>query len=324
MKKMRKLRYHLVDVFTNRPFGGNQLAVFTNGRGVPASTMQQIANELNFSETTFVLPPREAGNDFWVRIFTPAVEMPMAGHPTIGTAFVLALEQWVELVEGQETAIRFEEGVGVIPVKIQGENNSPTLIKMSQPLPEFGPEFKDRVVMAEMLSIDPSGIDSTYPLQVVSCGVPFLFVPLKNLATIRQVKLRLDVWERELKDFASPHLFVFTWETELKKSTVHSRMFAPALGIAEDPATGAASGPLGCYLVKYDRRLLVHSTLPSGAEQVTDHPSRQEHFISEQGFEVGRPSLIHIEIEREGDLITGVVVGGQCVYMGEGFINCEL
>ncbi len=301
---MRKLRYHLVDVFTDRPFGGNQLAVFINGRGLPASLMQQIAKELNFSETTFVLPPQNPDNDFWVRIFTPAVEMPMAGHPTVGTAFVLVLEQLIK-ASGEETTVLFEEGVGVIPVRLHLENDLPTLIKMTQPLPEFGPEFTDRAAMAEMLSIDLAGIAPSYPLQVVSCGVPFLFVLLRDLTTIHQVKLRLDVWERQLKDFTTPHLFVFTQETELEKSAVHCRMFAPALGIAEDPATGVASGPLGCYLVKcglipYQKRVSL---------------------ISEQGFEVGRPSFIHIEIERDGDQITGVVVGGQCVYMGEGFIQ---
>jgi trans-2,3-dihydro-3-hydroxyanthranilate isomerase len=301
---MRKLRYHLVDVFTDRPFGGNQLAVFINGRGLPTSVMQQIARELNFSETTFVLPPQNPHNDFWVRIFTPAVEMPMAGHPTVGTAFVLALEQLME-ASGEETTVLFEEGVGVIPVRLHLENGLPTLIKMTQLLPEFGPEFTDRAAMAEMLSIDSAGIAPNYPLQVVSCGVPFLFVPLRDLATIRQVKLRLDVWERQLKDFASPHLFVFTKETELEKSAVHCRMFAPALGIAEDPATGVASGPLGCYLVRY-------GLVPQ---------QKQVSLISEQGFEVGRPSFIHIEIEWEGNQITSVAVGGQCVYVGEGFIQ---
>jgi trans-2,3-dihydro-3-hydroxyanthranilate isomerase len=301
---MRKLRYHLIDVFTHQPFGGNQLAVFTNGRGLPPHLMQQIAKELNFSETTFVLPPQEASNDFWVRIFTPAVEMPMAGHPTVGTAFVLALEQ---LIDGSnpETMVRFEEGVGVIPVRVQWANGQPVLIKMSQSLPKFGPEFTDRTMMAEILSIDPTGIEPNYPLQVVSCGVPFLYVPLKNLATIRQIKLRYNLWEQRLKDFASPHLFVFTLETALENSTVHCRMFAPALGIAEDPATGAASGPLGCYLVKYG--------LVKKAQQVT--------VVSEQGFEIGRPSFIHIEIEQEHEQITAVTVGGQCVYIGEGYLE---
>ncbi len=310
---MRKLRYHLIDVFTNQPFGGNQLAVFTNGRGLSPQLMQQLAKEINFSETTFVLPPQEAGNDFWVRIFTPAVEMPMAGHPTVGTAFVLALEQLLDS-SGPETTIRFEEGVGVIPVRVQWANGQPALIKMSQPLPEFGPEFTERAVMAAMLSLDPGEIEPNYPLQVVSCGVPFLFVPLKKLESIRRVKLRYDLWERHLQDFASPHLFVFTQETELENSTVHCRMFAPALGIVEDPATGAASGPLGCYLVKYG---LVDRRPATRDRQIKEKVG----FISEQGFEMGRPSLIHIEIEQTGEQTTAVTVGGQCVYMGEGYFE---
>jgi trans-2,3-dihydro-3-hydroxyanthranilate isomerase len=271
--------------------------------------MQRLAREINFSETTFVLPPREAGTDFWVRIFTPAVEMPMAGHPTVGTAFVLGLEQLIDN-SGPEITIRFEEGVGIIPVRVQWENGQPALIKMSQPQPEFGPEFPNRAVIAEMLSLDPAEIEPDYPLQVVSCGLPFLFVPLKNLEVVRRVKLRYDLWEQHLKDFASPHLFVFTTETELENSTVHCRMFAPALGIAEDPATGAASGPLGCYLVKYDHW-----------SQTADRREKRMSFISEQGFEMGRPSLIHIEIEQEDGQITAVMVGGQCVYMGEGYFE---
>jgi trans-2,3-dihydro-3-hydroxyanthranilate isomerase len=304
---MRKLRYHLIDVFTTQPFGGNQLAVFTNGRGLSPELMQRLAREVNFSETTFVLPPQQADNDFWVRIFTPAVEMPMAGHPTVGTAFVLALEKLIDDTTA-ETVIRFEEGVGVIPVRVQWQNGQPAMIMMSQPLPEFGPEFSDRRLMAEMLSIDPAEIDPAYPLQVVSCGVPFLYVPLTNLAAIRRVKLRYDLWEQHLKEFASSQLFVFTGETELEKSAVHCRMFAPAFGIAEDPATGAASGPLGCYLVKYS-----FGQRSSGQTRLS--------FISEQGFEMGRPSLIQIEIEQAGPEITAVRVGGQCVSMGEGYFE---
>lgn len=310
---MKKLRYYVVDVFTDRPFGGNQLAVFPDGRDLSPQLMQQLAREINFSETTFVLPPKDSGSDFWVRIFTPAVEMPMAGHPTVGTAFVLGREQLIDQT-GPETMIRFEEGVGVIPVRVQWQLGQPGLIKMSQPLPQFGPEFPDRVGIAAMLSLEPDEIDADYPVQVVSCGVPFLFVPLKNLAAIRRAKLRLDLWEQQLKDFASPHLFVFTTETELENSSVHCRMFAPALGIVEDPATGAASGPLGCYLAKYspiDRR-----------PKTEDRQDREQiAFVSEQGFEMGRPSLIHIEIEQANGQITGVTVGGQCVFMGEGYFE---
>jgi trans-2,3-dihydro-3-hydroxyanthranilate isomerase len=301
---MRKLHYYLVDVFTNQPFGGNQLAVFTNGRGVPPALMQKIARELNFSETTFVLPPQDQANDFWVRIFTPAVEMPTAGHPTIGTSFVLAREQFIDTT-GSEATLRLEEGVGVITVQVQLEQGLPGLIKMSQPLPQFGVEFTNQAGLAQVLSLEEEALMAGRPAQVVSCGVPFLFVPLKNLAAMRQAKLRLDLWEQHLQHFATPHLFLFTLETELKNSSVHCRMFAPALGIAEDPATGIASGPLGSYLVQ-------HKLVPV---------QTKTHLLSEQGFEMGRPSLIHIEIEQTAGQISAVTVGGECVVIGEGYIE---
>lgn len=310
---MRKLRYHLVDVFTTQRFGGNQLAVFTNGRGLPTDLMQSIAKELNLSETTFVLPPQDPGNDFWVRIFTPAAELPMAGHPTVGTAFVLAWEQLIAASDaasdaapdGGQKTVHFEEGVGTIPVTLTFEDGRPGLIKMSQPLPKFGPIFEDRAAMAAILSIKANDIDAAHPLETVSCGVPFLYVPVKNLAAIQAIKVRHDLWEAHLKDFATPHIFAFTMETETERATVHSRMFAPAFGIAEDPATGAASGPLGAYLVKHK--------LVQGAPIVT--------IIGEQGLEMGRPSFIQIDIEQEAGEISGVYVGGQSVYVGEGFIQ---
>jgi trans-2,3-dihydro-3-hydroxyanthranilate isomerase len=133
-----KLRYHIVDVFTDRPLGGNPLAVFTEGRTVPESAMQAIANELNLSETTFVLPPGDPANNCRVRIFTPAAELPMAGHPTIGTAFVLAREGLIASTEAP-TRARFEEGVGVIPISIRYRDGAPEFIEMNQPLPQFGP-----------------------------------------------------------------------------------------------------------------------------------------------------------------------------------------
>lgn len=301
---MRKLYYQLVDVFTHQAFGGNPLAVFTNGRDLSAALMQQLAKELNLSETTFVLPPKDPQNDFWVRIFTPAVEMPMAGHPTVGTAFVLAQERLIEAAE-DESVVRFEEGVGVIPVTLKWVDGRPAMIKMGQPLPQFGPEFPDRAAIAAMVGLDLADLDPQAPLEAVSCGVPFLFVPLKNLEAIRRASLRQELWQKTLKDFAAPHVFVFTMETESEGSTVHSRMFAPALGIPEDPATGAASGPLGCYLVKH---------------QFVARQARVS-ILSEQGFEIGRPSFIHVEIEQQAGQITGVSVGGQCVAMGQGYIQ---
>ncbi len=303
---MRKLHYHRVDVFTDRAFGGNPLAVFPNGRGISGETMQSIAKEFNLSETTFVLPPDDPKHDYRVRIFTPATELPMAGHPTVGTSFVLAREHMIART-GERTTITLEEGVGPVPVRIEFENGEPVYAEMTQPLPKFGPRFDDRAAVAEMLSLDADDIDEALPVEVVSCGVPFLYVPLRSLDAARRARPRADVMERSLAGVVPPEVFVFTREVEHEGSTVHSRMFAPPLGILEDPATGAASGPLGCYLVRYG---LVEC---DGAAEM----------VSEQGIEMGRPSFIKIRIEREGDEISGVKVGGQSYYMGEGFIEVD-
>jgi trans-2,3-dihydro-3-hydroxyanthranilate isomerase len=299
---MRKLHYHRVDVFTDRAFGGNPLAVFTNGRGIPAETMQAIAKEFNLSETTFVLPPDDPRCDWRVRIFTPGSELPMAGHPTVGTSFVLAREHMIRR-DGRETNITLEEGVGPIPVRVEFENGEPSFAEMSQPLPKFGPELKDRRAVAEMLSLGADDIEDSLPVEVVSCGVPFLYVPLRTLDAARRARPRADLIEGAAeREGLPPEVFVFTREVENEGSTVHSRMFAPSLGITEDPATGAASGPLGCYLVR-------HGLAPTGE------------IVSEQGIEMGRPSFIRIRVEQSGDRFTAVRVGGQCHFMGEGFIE---
>lgn len=302
---MRKLRYRLLDVFTNRAFGGNPLAVFTDVGDVSSEIMQSIAKELNLSETTFVLPPKDPANDYCVRIFTPVLELPMAGHPTLGTSFVLAMDRMVERSERTNT-LKLEEGVGTIPVNIEWENGHPAFIEMSQPLPTFGSRFADASAIAEMLSLETEAItDTNLPLEVVSCGVPILFVPLRDLQAARAIRFRLDVWERVLRDFEAPHLFVFTRETEVEGSTVHSRCFLPGSGVSEDPATGGASGPLGCYLVR-------HKVFPL---------ARQVEWVSEQGLEMGRPSFIKIKINQDKGEITQVRVGGKCYYMGQGYLE---
>ena len=297
---MRRLHYHLLDVFTNERFGGNQLAVFTNGRGLTTETMQRITAELNLSESTFVFPPDDPANDWKVRIFTPARELPMAGHPTIGTSYVLARENMVGVSESHPV-IKLEEGVGVIPVTFQFKDGMPARIQMQQPLPTFSPEFTDRQLAAELLSLTAADLADT-PVQEVSTGVPFLFIPIKNMRAIKRIKFRTDIWEQKLKQYGQ--FFVFTLETTYPTSTVHSRMFGPSMNIAEDAASGAPSGPLGCYLVKYG--------LAQG------NPAK---ITSEQGLEMGRPSYIHIEIGQANGAINFVGVGGECVYLGEGFLE---
>ena len=300
---MRRLHYHRVDVFTDRAFGGNTLAVFTIGRGVAPGTMQEIAKEFNLSETTFVLPPDDPRHDWRVRIFTPGHELPMAGHPTVGTSFVLAREHLIRR-DGPETTITLEEGVGPVPVRVEFRDGEPVFAEMSQPLPKFGPGLKDRRAAARMLSLEEGDIDPDLPLEVVSCGVPFLYVPVRTLDAARRARPRADLMERAAeREGVPPEVFLFTREVEHEGSTVHSRMFAPGLGITEDPATGGASGPLGCYLVR-------HGVVAGGAE-----------IVSEQGIEMGRPSFIRIRIGQEGGEISAVRVGGRCHFMGEGFIE---
>lgn len=292
------LTYHRVDVFTDRPFGGNQLAVFTDADGVAPDIMQKIGNEFNLPEITFVLPPEDDQSDYRVRIFTPQRELPMAGHPTVGTAFVLHHLGMVE-APGQVT---FGEGVGAIPVSLSNADDNTLQVKMTQPLPEFGAIYEDNQVIADMLALSQDDLLTDYPIQVVSTGVPFLYIPVKSLAAMREMTLQPHVWTRFKDQLGSSELFVFSPETENADATVHSRMFAPAFGIPEDPATGAASGPLGAYLVHYG---LVK-------------PENADRIVSEQGIEMGRPSTIHIEIDLTGTTISGVRIGGQSVYLGSG------
>ena len=293
---MNSHSYHLVDVFTDRAFGGNPLAVFTDGRGISDARMQSIAKELNLSETTFVLPPDDSQHDFRVRIFTPKSELPMAGHPTVGTAFVLVREGMLKKSE-----IVFEERVGPVPISIEFGADGPGFIEMRQPLPRFGPRFEDANAIAEMLSLDRRAIRDL-PLEVVSCGNPFFFVPIDTLESIRRIRFRSDLAERIVKETSATGVFVFTQEAENAGSQVHGRLFAPGEGIMEDPATGSAAGPLGCYLSRYGL------TASSG----------EVRSVLEQGIEMGRPSFLHIRIRHTGNEIAAVHVGGSCCYMGSG------
>ena len=295
-----ELNYHLLDVFTNQAFGGNQLAVFTHPpTNLSQETMQKIAKEMNLAEITFVFPPKNDTNDFHVRIFTPATEMPMAGHPTVGTGYLLTHIGMLGDIDGEKT-VTFEEGVGPIKVTIQTDDDgNPSQILMRQPLPEFLDIYEDKQGIADMLSLSLDDIHPTAPVQVVTTGVPFLYIALNSLEAANKVNLRLDIWEKHFKGTNAEQIFVTTTETQYETSTVHSRMFAPAFGIPEDPATGAASGPLGAYLLKYG---LVDTKL----------------IISEQGIEMGRPSFINIDMGYDGKTFTDVVIGGECVYMGYG------
>jgi trans-2,3-dihydro-3-hydroxyanthranilate isomerase len=302
---MATYKYHLLDVFTDKAFGGNQLAVFTDGASVPPELMQHIAKELNLSESTFVMPPTNPANNFKVRIFTPGSELPMAGHPTVGTGYLLARLGMIQR-EGNPTQAVFEEGVGDIPIEISysAESGEPVEVWMTQPKPQFGPIVEDRDLVLKALSITEDAIDSRYPVQMMSTGVPFIYVPLKSLADARKLSLNAEPAKELAARYNANGIFVFTQEVETASSTVHSRMFAPGLGVSEDPATGSACGPLGAYLVHYG---IV--------------PSVDTYMISEQGIEMGRPSSIHIRMVGENGEITAARIGGTCQYMGRGELD---
>ncbi len=299
---MRSYRYLHLDVFTDHLFGGNQLAVFLDARGLSAETMQAIAKEMNFSETTFVLPPEAGGTDARMRIFTPGEELPTAGHPTVGTTFALARSGVIE--RGRQ---RFVYGcnIGPVPVTMTWNGDDLDFVWMTQSLPTFGAVIPDPARTAAALSLSPAAVAATgQPVQVVSCGVPFLLVPLTTRSAVDSAVVNpgvLDMLFTQVNTRAHG-LMVFTSQPGDVRATVYSRMFAPEMGITEDPATGIATGPLGCYLVR-------HKIV---------RPERAGAMISLQGVKMGRPSQLHMSIGLENGEISSVRVGGESVLAGEG------
>jgi trans-2,3-dihydro-3-hydroxyanthranilate isomerase len=298
----RSYRYLHYDVFTDHLFGGNQLAVVLDGRGLRDDTMQAIAKEMNFSETTFVLPPDQPDTDARMRIFTPSEELPIAGHPTIGTAFALARTGAIE--RGCERLV-FGCGIGPVPVTLTWNGDDLSFAWMSQPLPVFGEPIPDPSRAAVALSLSPAAVAGTGQLvQVVSCGLPFLFVPLTTRSAVDSALVNRAALSDLLSGAktAAHGVFVFSSQPGDSRATVYSRMFAPEMGVVEDAATGGASGGLGCYLVR-------HKVVP---------PDKADAMISLQGVKMGRPSHVHMSIGVEDGTITSVRVGGEAVLAGEG------
>ncbi|NEZ59011.1 PhzF family phenazine biosynthesis protein [Adonisia turfae] len=298
-----RYRFYTVDVFTKHIFGGNPLAVFPEADGLKPEQMQRIASEFNLSETAFVLPPETTEGTYRLRIFTPGTELPFAGHPTIGTAYVLAAIGKVPLSEDRTTII-FEEGVGDIPVVIHSTNDQPTFAQFSAAqLPEFGPEPPPLAKLASMLSLQPSDLHAdNWTPQALSCGVPFLFIPICDRTTLAKAQLNLTTWEATLASYWAPHIYLFTPDPELEGSDFRARMFAPAMGIQEDPATGAAATAFAGYLGQ---------TAKAGKLR----------WVIEQGFDMGRPSFLDIEADKDGNKISAIRVGGNSVQVSQGEIT---
>lgn len=307
---MPTLRFHQVDVFTDRPFGGNPLAVFPDADGLSDQEMQQLALEMNLSETTFVLPAEAPGADFKVRIFTPTAELPFAGHPLVGTHWVLATLGRVPLAE-PFTDVVFELGVGLRKARLLTAKGKVTQVITDHQPPQFLAKAttSQAAQLAAALRLPPAALLETgKPVQVVSTGYRQLFVPVRSLAEVAGlVASGLDVGAllglcREL-DLPGPDLAVFCLETVNPERDVHMRFFAPHQGIPEDPATGSASGGLAAYLV--------HHGLVAATPPVTT-------IRTEQGIEMGRPSQVTVLVEGDRERIAMVRVTGDVVPMMTG------
>ena len=303
---MPVLQYVHLDVFTNQPFTGIQLAVFLDAEGIDERRMQRIANEMAFPESAFVFPPEVSGTDARVRIFTPSLELPMAGSPTVGTTFALAGAG--RLRAGADKTVL---GLGIGPTTL-GLEWGPDALRfawMTQPLPTLGPVIADTVAVAAAIGVQPSDLaGEDLPVEIASSGVPFVYVPLKSraavdAASLDRAKLCVLLHALNLEELPA---FVFSPEAANNDdATVYSRMFAPVLGIPEDPATGGASGPLGAYLFQ-------HKAVPTGAAA---------RLVSLQGVRMGRPGRIHIALSSRAGVLEEVRVGGEAVVVGEGTVR---
>jgi trans-2,3-dihydro-3-hydroxyanthranilate isomerase len=272
-------RYVVVDVFTDRPLAGNQLAVFTDARELAEETLQPLAREINFSETVYVLPA-EAGGTARVRIFTPAQELPFAGHPILGTAFVLAAP--LQLDE-----IRLETGAGLIPVRIERDGSRITFGRMEQPIPKVKP-FDDADALLRAVGVERSEL----PVELYDNGPQFVYVRLPSREAVAALQPDMDY----LRTVPVVGVYCFAGEGRSWKS----RMFAPGSGVAEDPGTGSAAGPLAVHLAR-------HGAIAFGDE-----------IEIVQGVEVGRPCMLYARADGTADAIERVEVGGSAVIVARG------
>lgn len=301
---MRKHRFFTLDVFTEVRFAGNQLAVFPDAEGIPENRLQAIAREFNLSETVFVYPAADPANTARVRIFTPATELPFAGHPTIGTAILLAALRR-EKRRGGKARVILEEGVGAVPVEVRFSGSVPTWAQLTVArLPEGGPPPPSAVELTAAISLTPADLDPELQPAAFSCGVPFLFVSLRDRVALASAAPDTSAWRTALGGYWAPDMFLFTRDRELSGSDIRARMFAPLLGITEDPATGGAVAALAGYLAANTR--------------LTDG---RHNWRIEQGFEMGRPSILELESDVRDGVVYTVRVGGSAVVVSEGAMD---
>ncbi|MBE9240278.1 PhzF family phenazine biosynthesis isomerase [Synechocystis salina] len=302
-----RYRFYTLDVFTDQLFGGNPLAVFPDAQGLTDGQMQNIAAEINYSETVFVLPPETAVGNFRLRIFTPKTELDFAGHPTIGAAYLLGLLQPPSPLV--TTTWQLEEPVGLVPVTLhydQGQLIQTELTVAQLPQTQGSAPSGQDLTLLLGLSIDQLQ-QGEYEAKAYSCGLPFLFIPLVDEEALNGISFNLAVWQDLLADQWAHCVYCLAPADPalglLDNKLIHGRMFAPGLGIAEDPATGSGVAALGGY---FGDRL--------------EAPG-QYHWQIEQGQALGRPSQLQLTVVKENQAITAVKVAGRSVLVSEGFMN---
>jgi trans-2,3-dihydro-3-hydroxyanthranilate isomerase len=288
---MSECKFYIVDVFAERKLEGNQLAVFLCDEPIPDDKMQKIAKEMNFSETTFITSPE----NFDVRIFTPEAELPFAGHPTLGTAHVIQKE----LIKENIGTIDLNLKIGKIPVFFEYVNGETDKIWMQQNPAEFYEEF-DPALISEILNLKKEDIDDVFPIQEVSTGVAFIIVPLKSLDAVKRTKVNTTKYFELVEKIQAKAILVFCRETYNKENNLNVRVFVDYYGIPEDPATGSGNGCLAGYLVK--NRYFSKSSI---------------NIRVEQGYEIGRKSLLFLKSE-EKDAKIEVKVGGKSHIVAKG------
>lgn len=308
MSETRSLKFYQADVFTSQPFGGNPVAVFPDADGLTDDELQQIAREMNLSETVFVFPPTDPAAVARLRIFTPTQEIPFAGHPVLGTFYVLAQLGRISIQEPVTPVVQ-ECNIGLFSVELHAEQSRVVRVVMSQPKPEFLDPIDavdDVYLIGGALSLPKHVIaDTKWPLQVVSTGLPVLIVPVRTLTAVRSINPDASAIINVCERFGANGIMVFTTVTVESFASVHARMFAPKIGILEDPATGSAGGALGAYLVQ------------NGVVEI----GPTTNILIEQGYEIDRPSRILVQVESDDDVIQGVKVGGHCVMVVEGTLK---
>ncbi len=297
-QKLKSYKFYLCDVFTRRRFEGNQLAVLPQAEGLTTAQMQQIAREFNFSETAFVFPPTQ-GNTKHVRIFTPRVEVPFAGHPNIGTAFVLAHSGELGDYEPGKKIV-FEEKAGLVPITLSNTQGDRLYCELQAPQSLSLGKTVPVIVIEKALSLPHGSVSVAVHLpQLASVGLPFVIAELKDLSTLEAVRVNINGFEEIAELDIPPDLFVYVRSDD--EYYIRSRMFAPFDGVEEDPATGSANCALAGLLALHDEQT----------------EGRIELNIT-QGIEMGRASFLQARVEKSAGEITGIWIGGECVLVGEG------